>query len=81
LRTEVSHFVQNPKLKENNISEADVFVSFKVTDENKIELTRIESESPYLRQFVRSQIEKKELSTDNLAKNQPYNIRFSFILK
>jgi len=52
-----------------------------VTDENKIELTRIESESPYLRQFVRSQIEKKELSTDNLAKNQPYNIRFSFILK
>lgn len=81
LRSEVSNFMQNPKLKENNISEADVFVSFKVKEDNTIDLTRIESESPYLRQFVRNQIKEKLLSTNNLVKDQPYNLRISFILE
>lgn len=81
LRSDVTYFVQNPQLKQNNILQEDVMISFTVNDENRIELTNIDVKSPYLKRFLVSKLDRQEVRTKNAIKDRTYNIKVSFIQK
>ena len=81
LRSDVTYFVQNPKLKENNILQEDVLISFKVNDNNRIELINIDANSLYLKKFVTQHLERQEVRTENTVKGRTYNVKISFIQK
>ena len=81
LRSDVTYFVQNPKLKQNNILQEDVMISFTVNDKNRIEVTNVDAQSPYLKRFVKSKLDRQEVRTENTVKGRTYNIKVSFIGK
>lgn len=81
LRSDVTYFVQNPALKQHNILQEDVMISFTVGDNNKIELTNVDAKSPYLKNFVTSNLDRQEVRTKNTVKGRTYNIKVSFIQK
>ncbi|MFT4761151.1 MAG: hypothetical protein ACI9XO_001451 [Paraglaciecola sp.] len=79
LRSDVTYFVQNPKLKQNNILQEDVMISFIVNKQNRIELTNIDAKSSYLKRFVKSKLDRQEVRTENIVQGRTYNIKVSFI--
>jgi len=81
LRSDVTYFVQNPQLKQNNILQEDVIISFVVNDKNRIEVTNIDAKSQYLKQFLTSKLDRQEVRTENTVKDRTYNIKVSFIQK
>lgn len=81
LRSDVTYFVQNPQLKQNNILQEDVMISFTVNDKNRIEVTNIDAQSPYLKRFINSKLDRQEVRTENTVKGRTYNIKVSFIGK
>jgi hypothetical protein len=81
LRSDVTYFVQNPQLKQNNILHEDVMITFTVNDQNRIELTNVDAKSPYLKRFVKSKLDRQEVRTENTVKGRTYNIKVSFIHK
>ena len=81
LRSDVTYFIQNPQLKQHNILQEDVMISFTVNDQNRIELTNIDAESSYLKYFVQNKLDKQEVRTENTVKGRTYNIKVSFIYK
>ena len=81
LRSDVTYFVQNPQLKQNNILQEDVMITFTVNDHNRIELTNVDAKSPYLKRFVESKLDRQEVRTENTVKGRTYNIKVSFIHK
>lgn len=81
LRSDINYFVQNPQLKQHNILQEDVMISFKVNEQNQIELINVDSKTPYLKNFVINRLERQAVRTENTIKGKTYNVKVSFISK
>ena len=81
LRSDINYFVQNPQLKQHNILQEDVMISFKVNEQNQIELINVDSKTPYLKNFVINRLERQQVRTENTVKGKTYNVKVSFISK
>lgn len=81
LKTEISSLIQNPKLKENGISSETVKVKFKLNDQNEIENLTINTENNYLKKFIQSSLENKNVALENILSGQFFEVDFIFELK
>lgn len=80
LRTELMKMIQNPNLKENGISEADVQLRFTISPKGEIQLLEISAENEYLVEFVRKKLDKQKINIDNIRKDKVYHLTVRFEL-
>jgi|GEM_PF-2198516 len=81
LRKEVANLVQNPRLKEHNILDGEVFIKFTINDQKEINLLKVEAENSYLKNFVKERLNYRQIEVEGLEVGTTYNLTISFFLQ
>ena len=72
--------IKYPQFAKNDNINADVLVSFNVSDSGKIVLEQINSSSPVLMQYVKEQLQNLNVNSNSVETNKNYNFRLRFKL-
>lgn len=80
LRTELMKMIQNPNLKENGISDAEIQLRFIISAKGEIQLLEISAENEYLVEFVRKKLDKQKINIENIRKDKVYHLTVRFEL-
>ena len=80
LRTELVKMIQNPNLKENGIVKAEIQLQFTIGEKGEINVLKVNSESEYLNDFVRTKLNNQKINIDNINKEMVYYLVVKFEL-
>ncbi len=81
VRSALSKMIQNPNLKDNGISEAELYLQFKIDEKGEIILMNINTDSDYLVAFAKEKLHHQKLDLVDVPPNSVYNLRVKFELK
>jgi hypothetical protein len=80
LRTELVKMIQNPNLRENGITEADVQIQFTIDQKGEIQIIKIDAENEYLSEFIRKKLDNQRIDIKNIRNDKVYYLQVKFEL-
>lgn len=81
VRAELTKMIQNPNLKDHGLSEAELYIQFKVTEDGDIQLLAINTDNDYLVNFAKEKLHNQKLDLVDVPPNSVYNLRVKFELQ
>lgn len=81
LRNQLTKMVQNPNLQEHGLSEAELYLQFKVTEDGEILLLAVNTDSDYMLEFAKEKLHRKKIDLIDVPPNAVYTIRIKFELQ
>ncbi len=81
VRSALTKMIQNPNLKDNGISEAELFLQFKIDEKGEIILMNINTDSDYLVAFAKEKLHHQKIDLVDVPPNTVYNLKVKFELK
>ena len=80
LRQELMKMIQNPNLKGNGISEAEIQLQFTISQTGEIQLLQIKAKNEYLKEFVMQKLDKQKVNLKNIQQDMVYHLTVRFEL-
>jgi hypothetical protein len=76
----ISHEISYPAFASEQNIEGDVYVSFNIDQDGKVNILRTNSAIPELKDYVEGKLRKKEFETNNNEVGKTYIMKFTFKL-
>ena len=80
IREKVISSVGNPRMAENHVNSASVWVTFSINEEREIVIENLVGNSQYLNDFVNRELEGTSFDLNRIDTNQLYRIKVNFEL-